>query len=261
MNERIQRNRDHVASLERGLAVLETLCAHPRGLTLSETAALTGLTRAGARRLLLTLKAIGYVSADRRSFVPSPKIVALANRVSRDLPFRAIAETAMARVSAVLGESCSAAVLDGNDIVYVARVAGERILTVALDVGSRLPAWCTAMGRVLLAGLPDAELDRRIAATRPVRLTPSTLTDHRQIHAAIVKARTEGFAISDEELEQGLRSIAVPVRNADGEVFAAINVATVPARFPVEEMVSRILPLLLQAAAEIERQTGGGNRR
>jgi IclR family pca regulon transcriptional regulator len=256
MTDKPEHDRDHVTSLARGIAVLEALAGHPRGLTLSETAARTGLSRAGARRFLLTLQALGYVRSQDRRFAATARIVSLANRVSRGLPFHAVAEPAMRGLSAEFGESCSAAVLDGTEIVYVARVPGRRIMTVALEVGSRLPAWCTSMGRVLLAALPDDELDRRLAAIRTIRFTPSTITDRDELRRAILKVRAQGFAVSDEELEQGLRSIAVPVRDGEGHTVAAMNVATVPDRFAVAEMTARILPALRLAAGEIEAQLG-----
>ena len=170
-------SRDLVGSLEKGLGVLEILAAHPRGMTLTEMADAAGLTRAGARRLLLTLVASGYARQDGRAFRLSPRLLALARTWVGNASLWSFAEPFMREVSQALNESCSAAVLSDQDVVYVARVGSTRILSVALHVGTRLPAWCTSMGRVLAAGLPDAGIEAFVARADLQKLTPKSTVD------------------------------------------------------------------------------------
>lgn len=244
--------RDHVGALHKGLAVLEILADHPDGLTLTETADRAGLTRAGARRLLLTLVAAGYARRERRRFLLSAKLLALTRRWMGDASLWRYGEPIMRRVSEAFGESCSAAVLEGEDAVYVARIAGRRIVSVALHVGTRLPAYCTSMGRVLLSDLEPAALDEFLARARIVANTPRTVTDRAALAAAVAETRRTGYALVDQELELGLRSIAVPVRDASGRIVAALNVSTQSARFSCAAMKERMLPVLRGAAQEIE---------
>ncbi len=244
--------RDHVGSLGRGMAVVEVLSAHPAGLTMTEVAEATELTRAGARRLLLTLAAEGYVELDGRRFRLTPKLLTLARTWLQGSTLWSYAEAPMRALSARLREACSAAVLSGHDIVYVARVPGRRIMSVALNVGTRLPAWCTSLGRVLLADLAPEE---RAALLGPVALeplTPRTLTDRAALEAEIVRCGLRGFSLVDEELELGLRSLAVPVRDRAGRVAAALNVSTQSSRFDPAEMEVELLPPLIEAARRIE---------
>jgi IclR family pca regulon transcriptional regulator len=244
--------RDHVGSLQRGMAVVEVLSAHPAGISMSEVAEATGLTRAGARRLLLTLEAESYVELDGRRFRLTPKLLTLVRTWLQGTTLWSYAEPAMAALAARLQESCSASVLSGHDIVYVARVPGRRIVSVALHVGARLPAWCTSMGRVLLAGLSEAELAGFLAAVRMEPLTPRTIVDRAALSEEIARCGRQGFSLVDEELEIGLRSIAVPVRDRAGRVVAALNVSTQASRFTPAEMERELLPPLLEAARRIE---------
>lgn len=244
--------RDLVGSLAKGLNVLEILADEPAGLRLTEVAEQAGLTRAGARRLLLTLVAEGYARQEGRNFLLSAKLLSLSRAWLGGSSLWAYAEPIMREVSQALGESCSAAVLEGDDVVYVARMAGRRIVSVSLSVGTRLPAYCTSMGRVLLSDLDDAELARFLGQATIRANTPKTVTDREALAARVAEVRRAGYAIVDEELELGLRSIAVPVRARDGRIVAAINVSTQSARFSCEEMPRTILPPLLDAAAKIE---------
>lgn len=244
--------RDLVGSFARGLQVMEILAAHPSGLTLTEMAEKAGLTRAGARRFLLTLVASGYAVQDGRRFTLSPRLISVARSWLAGSSLWNFAEPFMRTVSQTLNESCSAAILADEDVVYVARVAGRRIVSVALHVGTRLPAYCTSMGRVLLSGLPPAELDRFLARATVRANTPKTVTDRTRLAGLIAKAGRDGYAAVDEELELGLRSIAVPIRDRTGRIVAAINVSTQSARFSVREMESEFLPHLRQAARAIE---------
>ena len=244
--------RDLVGSLERGLAVVEILAAHPDGMTLTEMAEAAGLTRAGARRFLLTLVATGYAAQASRRFSLSPKLISVARSWLAGSSLWGFAEPFMREVSTALNESCSAAALSGGDVVYVARIPGRRILSVALHVGTRLPAYCTSMGRVLLAGLAPEERTSLLSASDIRPLTPKTVTDRTLLAKSIEEAAANGYAIVDEELELGLRSIAVPLRDRSGAVVAAINVSTQSARMSVDEMRRDFLPLLMNAAARIE---------
>lgn len=244
--------RDLVGSLEKGLGVMEILAAHPDGMTLTEMADAASLTRAGARRFLLTLVASGYALQDGRTFRLSPRLLTVARTWVGGASLWSFAEPFMRDVSEQVHESCSAAVLSDLDVVYVARVGATGILSVAVHVGTRLPAWCTSMGRVLAAGLPDADIDLFARRSEPAALTPKSITDPAALAATIRKARADGFALVDEELELGLRSIAVPVRDRTGKTVAAINVSTQIARYSAAEMRRTILPQLKQAAERIE---------
>ncbi|MBX3578794.1 MAG: helix-turn-helix domain-containing protein [Rhizobiaceae bacterium] len=250
--ERSDRSRDHVTSLSRGLAVMEILATNPDGLTLSEVAARAGLTRAGARRFLLTLVDEGYAVQEGRRFRLSPRLISIARSWVSGSSLWTYAEPHMRSVSERLNESCSAAVLSGEDVVYVARVPGRTILSVALHVGTRLPAYCTSMGRVLLAGL-DSRAVRSLLAGATIRAnTPKTVTSKRALATIVATVAEQNYAIVDEELELGLRSIAVPVRDRAGTTVAAINVSTQSARFSVRDMQRDFLPPLRAAARRIE---------
>ncbi len=241
-----------VGSLQRGLAVMETLAAHPGGLTLTETAGALGLTRAGARRLLLTLAASGYALQDGRRFRLTPRLLTVARSWLQDAGPWAHAEPIMRELAGRLQEACSAAALSGGDVVYLARVPGRRIVSVALAVGSRLPAWCTSMGRVLLADLSPEALAAHLAAADIRPLTPKSLTDRAALAAEIRRCGAQGYALVDEELELGLRSIAAPIRDRAGRTTAALNVSTQASRFTPAEMEAEILPSLRAAARRIE---------
>lgn len=243
--------RDHVTSLERGLSVMEILAANPGGLTLTETAEKAGLTRAGARRFLLTLVATGYAVQSGRIFQLSPRLLTQARIWLHGVPLWTFAEPFMRDTAAELHESCSAAILSGEDMVYVARVPGPRIIGVDLQVGAHLPAHCTAMGRVLLSGLAERDLETFLARATIMPRTPKTTTDTTRLAAIIAKVRADNFAIVDEELELGLRSIAVPLRDRSGAIVAAINVSTQTARHTPAEMEIEILPILRQMAGRI----------
>ncbi|MFT4122266.1 MAG: IclR family transcriptional regulator C-terminal domain-containing protein [Microbacteriaceae bacterium] len=236
---------EHVQSLERGLAVIRSFHAEAPSRTLSEVARATGLNRATARRFLLTLAGLGYVRSDGRDFALTPRVLELGYAYLSGLGLPEIAQPHLEALSHEVGESASASVLDGADIVYVARVPVRRIMSVRLTVGTRLPAAATSMGRVLLAALPDAERDAVIA-----RL-PETPAAARRLVAAVREAREQGWALVDQELEPGLCSIAVPL-HAEGRVVAAINVAVAASSDAAERLRSVVLPALRTAAARIE---------
>ncbi|MEP9390125.1 IclR family transcriptional regulator C-terminal domain-containing protein [Mesorhizobium sp. KR9-304] len=245
-------SRDHVGSLEKGLQVMEILARHPDGLTLSDMALATGLTRSGSRRFLLTLVETGYATQSGRLFTLSPRLLTVARAWLQGATLWSHAEPVMRGVAAALNESCSAAVLSGEDVVYVARVAGRRILSVALNVGTRLPAWCTSMGRVLLSNLSKDELTRFLATATIEKRTAKSMTNRKQLIAEIAKVAQQDFAIVDGELEIGLCSIAVPIRDGSGRIIAAINVSTQSERFSAAEIRQQVLPQLRKAAKAIE---------
>jgi IclR family transcriptional regulator, pca regulon regulatory protein len=241
----------YVQSFARGLAVLRSFGADAPAQTLSAAAARSGMTRAGARRILLTLQQLGYVEADGRLFRLTPKVMELGFAYLSSQPVWHLAQPVMEELVQDIHESSSAAVLDGDDIVYVLRVPANKIMSISLGPGSRLPAFCTAMGRVLLAGLSlDERRDRLARAPLPAR-TRRTETDPARLLELLEQVRRDGHALVHGELEEGLVSMAAPIVNRAGRVVAAINVSALDQRMPPEDMRKRLLPRLLEAAANI----------
>jgi IclR family pca regulon transcriptional regulator len=241
----------HLQSLERGIAVIQVFSTEHPALTLSEVARLTGMTRATARRILLTLEKLGHVRSDGRLFSLTPRVLTLGWAYLSSLNLWEIAQPLMEDLVQETGESSSAATLDLPDIVYVARVPTRRIMTIALGVGTRLPAHATSMGRVLLADLPASELDAFLEQTNLTRYTERTITDPDELRAVVAQVREQGWALVDQELEVGLRSVAAPIRGADGRVMAALNASAAAPRVPIEELRKRFLPALLRTADQI----------
>ncbi len=241
-----------VQSLERGLAVVRAFDADHAELTLSDVARVTGLTRAAARRFLLTLTDLGYVRTDGRRFALTARVLELGYSYLSALTLPEVAEPHLERLVAEVRESSSLSVLDGDDIVYVARVPTSRIMRVAINVGTRFPAYATSMGRVQLAGLPDEQLDAYLDRAALLRLTPHTLSDAGALRAELDRVRTQGWALVDQELEEGLRSVAAPIRDRDGAVVAAINVSAHASRASRDAVRKTLLGPLLAAAARIE---------
>ena len=248
----IERSGDFVSSLARGLAVIQAFGSDADRMTLTEVAERTGLTRAAARRFLLTLHQLGFVSYDGKYFALTPKVLSLGFSYLSSLDFWEATRPYMEEVTHALNESCSAAVLDGPDIVYVARSAARhRIMSVVLRVGSRLPAHATSMGHVLLGALGERELQAFCTGTALPRFTSRTITDPAKLQQRVQATRTHGYALVDQELEEGLRSIAVPVCDAKGSPMAAINISTQAARVSKSEMLRAFLPCLKDAATKI----------
>jgi IclR family transcriptional regulator, pca regulon regulatory protein len=244
---------DHfVQSLERGLMVIRAFGEDTPEMTLSEVAAKTDLTRAAARRFLLTLTDLGYVRTDGRRFALSPRVLELGYAYLSSLSLPEIAEPHLERLVAEVRESSSVSVLDGDDIVYVARVPTKRIMTVLIAVGTRFPAHPTSMGRALLAGLPHAELAAYLQRAEFTAYTDRTITDPVELRAAVERVRRQGYALVDQELEAGLRSAAAPIRNADGQVVAALNVSAHASRTSMEQLEQQLVPALLETAQHIE---------
>jgi len=242
-----------VQSLDRGLAVIRAFDAEHPELTLSEVARTTGLTRAAARRFLLTLVELGYVRTDGRLFTLRPKILELGYAYLSSLSLPEIALPHLEQLVERVHESTSVSVLDGDEVVYVARVPTKRIMTVSISVGTRFPAYATSMGRVLLAWRSAEWLDGYLASARLKALTAHTLADSESLRAELAAVRERGWAMADQELEEGLRSVAAPIRDQSGQVAAAINVATNVSRTSADELIERIVPQLLATARLIEQ--------
>lgn len=255
------RGPDFVQSLERGLSVIRAFDAEHAELTLSEVAATTGVTRAAARRFLLTLAELGYVRSDGRFFSLTARVLELGYAYLSSLSLPEVAESHLEALVAEVNESSSVSVLDGMDVVYVARVPVSRIMTVAISVGTRFPAYATSMGRVLLAGLPDDELAAYLATVRLERLTARTVSSVAALRGELAKVRGQGWAIVNQELEEGLRAVAAPIRDRAGQVVAAVNVSAHASRTSLEAMRRDLLPLLLKTAARIEADLPGHRAR
>jgi len=243
----------YVQSFARGLEVIRSFNAEAPVQTLSEVAARSGLTRAGARRILLTLQTLGYVQSDGKHFRLTPRILNLGFAYLSSMPIWNLAEPVMEALAERVGESCSAAVLDGGDIVYVMRVHTHKILSLNLGVGSRLPAYCTSMGRLLLAGLSDAEAEQRLRAGDCKARTRHTLTEVGALLEQVRTARAQGWCLVDQELEEGLISMAAPVYDPAGGIVAALNISGQANRTDPQQMQREMLPALREAAQTITR--------
>jgi len=248
MDQRGTGDRDFVASLEKGLAVIEAFDANQQRLTLSDVAKLTGITRAAARRYLRTLTKLNYADFDGRYFSLSPRILRLGYAYLSSTSFATRLQPFLERISEQTGESSSAAVLDGDEIVYIARSATRRIMSISLGVGSRLPAYCTSLGRAILAYQSPGELEDYLQRVRLEARTPKTITQRAELLAALAAARAQGYAMVSEELEFGLHSIAVPLIQKDGKVSIALNVSAQVARVSEAEMKEQFLPALREAS-------------
>jgi IclR family pca regulon transcriptional regulator len=243
--------RDFVAALEKGLGVIEAFSAsHPR-LTLSEAARRAGVTRAAARRYLLTLASLGYADYDGKFFSLTPRVLRLGYAFLSTASLPRLAQPVLEALADQTREAASLSVLDGPDVLFIAHSPKRRLLSAMASIGTRLPAWCTAMGRVLLAGMDDEALERWLKSARPRKLTPKTLTSQRELMEQVLQARAQGYAINDEELETGLRSIAVPVRNPRGEVVLALGISQQAARMTPAVMKQRLLPALQSGSAAL----------
>lgn len=242
---------DYVQSLGRGLSVIRAFDAQTPRRTLSEVARATDLTRATARRFLLTLVELGYVNTDGAQFWLTPRVLELGFSYLSSLTLPDLARPHLEALSSEVNESSSVSILDGADVVYVARVAVRRIMNVGITIGTRLPAHATSMGRVLLGDLTDDELAGHLASVTPQPFTARTLTDPADVIAAIRAAATRGYAIVDQELEMGLRSIAAPLRDRDNQAVAALNISTPAFRYDDAEITGTLLPALLRTADAI----------
>lgn len=246
------RSPEFVQSLERGLAVIRAFDTERPSLTLSDVARETSLSRASARRFLHTLVELGYVATDGREFSLRPAVLDLGYAYLSSLTLPEIATVHLHELSEQVRESSSVAVLDGADIVYVARVATHRIMSATIRVGTRFPAYATSMGRAILAHAEPAALDAYLASTELVPLTARTVTEPHELRAELARVREQGWAVVDQELEDGLRSVAAPLRDGTGHVVAAVNVSAPVRRGEIAEILEHLLPPLLKASAAIE---------
>jgi IclR family pca regulon transcriptional regulator len=246
-------SRDIVGGLENGLSVIEAFSEGRQRMSITEISEVTGLTRAASRRYLLTLVHLGYAEHDGKFFSLTPRVLGLGYAYLSSITLPARIQPFLERVSEVLSESSSAAVLDDQDVVYLARSATRRIMSIGLSVGSRLPAYCTSLGRALLAHQEPEWLDRYFARVELRPLTTKTLTGEADIRDALSKVRELGYCLVDEELEIGLRSLAMPVMNAQGRIACAINVGVQASRVSVRDMLERVRPVLATARDELRR--------
>lgn len=242
---------DVIDSVEKALRLLQVFSAEHPELTLSEAAELTGLTRATARRILLTLTRLGFATTDERKFRLTPKVLRLGYGYLSALPWWEHAQQHMRALADEVRESCSIATLDGTDIVYVARVPASRSMSITLNIGSRLPAYPTSMGRVLLAALSEEELSSYLDDVPLESLTSHTITDPGELRAELRRVREQGFAVVDGEREEGVRSAAAPLRNRAGRVLAALNVSVNAARISLEDLRERCVPKVVATAEAI----------
>jgi IclR family pca regulon transcriptional regulator len=245
-------NGDFVQSLERGLSVIRAFDAEHPKLTLSEVAASASLSRAAARRFLRTLVELGYMRSEGSRFALRPKILELGYAYLSSLSLPEVAMPHLEQLVEQVHESSSVSELDGDDVVYIARVPTKRIMAVTISVGTRFPAYATSMGRVLLAAQPDEQLDAYLGSVSLRGLTGHTITSVTALRRELRKIRAQGWALVDQELEEGLRSIAAPLRNVDGQVIAAINISTHAGRRTLATIVDELLAPLLATARRIE---------
>lgn len=243
----------YVQSFARGLEVIRSFSAQAPQQTLSEVASRAGLSRAGARRILLTLQTLGYVESDGRLFRLTARILDLGFAYLSSMPIWNLADPVMEALVEEVKESCSAAVLDGTDIVYVLRVPVHKIMRISLGVGSRLPAYCTSMGRVLLSGLSDDQVMQRLCASERPRRTSTTVTDPQALLEQVRQTRLRRWCLVDQELEEGLISLAAPITSRTGATVAALNISGQANRTSARVMQETLLPALLEAATKISR--------
>jgi len=241
-----------MTSLARGLAVISAFSAQSRSMTIAEVSRSVGIPRAAVRRCLYTLERLGYVASDEQRFSLKSKVLTLGYSYLSSSRLTASAQPFLDRVSGLVQESCSLATLSSDEIVYVARATtSKRIMSIDIAVGTRLPAYCTSMGRVLLAALAPGELDALLERTQLRAFTERSITSREKLRQVLLNVRRNGYALVDQELEIGLRSIAVPVRDGSGKVVAAMNVGTQAARLGIREMETKFLPALREAADEL----------
>jgi IclR family transcriptional regulator, pca regulon regulatory protein len=245
---------DFVESLDRGLRVLQVFGQSTTPISLSDVARAAGLPRATARRILFTLQHGGYVSSDGKRFALTALVLTLAGSFLRSNQVVSVLQPVLDRIAIAAQEISSLAVLDGDDVVFIARGSPTRILSGGLEIGYRLPAFCTSVGRVMLGRLSDAELRQRLAAMRREPLTPQTVTDPKRLFAAIVADRERGYSLVDREAEPHFRSISVPVRRYDEAIVGAINIGAHVDRVSTDEMIARFLPLLRAGADEVRNK-------
>ena len=243
-----------MTSIARGLEVMRAFSGHRRKQTISQISLRTGLSRAAVRRCLYTLVKLGYAAQENDGYVLRPKVLTLGYAYLSSTSLAAAAQPLLDNLRDKVQEACSVGVLDGNEVVYIARAETQRVMSVVLRVGSRIPAYCTSLGRVLLTGLTAPALDDYLARTPLKALTKHTVTSRKRLLELLAATRKDGYSINDQELEPGLRSISVPIRDYAGRTVAALNVGVQTARVSMEDLRTRILPALRATAHELSLQ-------
>jgi len=262
VDQEVSHRADFVRALAKGLAVIEAFDASASAMTLSDVGKRVGLPRGTARRLLLTLVELGYAGFDGKLFTLCPRVLNLGFAYLSSRNLWQLAQPLMVDLVEKVHESCSIAVLDGTEIVYVARVpTAARIMSINLGLGTRLPAFHTSMGRVLLAGLPGEQLEKAIKLAPPFpSYTNKTTRDKATLVKELELVRKQGWALVDQELEIGLRSIAAAITDASGRVTAALNIGTHASRWPIQKLLQEVLPQLKQTASAISRLAANAER-
>jgi IclR family transcriptional regulator, pca regulon regulatory protein len=247
-----ERQTDFVESLDRGLRLLQKFGAISGPMTLSDLARAAELPRATARRILFTLERGGFVASDGKLFTLTPHVLTLAASYLRSSQVVTVLQPVLDRIATAAQEISSLSVLDGDEVVFIARGSPARVFSAGLDIGYRLPAFCTSVGRAMLGQFDDAELGARLAKMKREPMTMHTVTDPTQLLAAIIADREKGYSLVDREAEPGFRSISVPVRRYDGRIIAAINMGAHVDRISTREMTNRFLPLLREGADSVK---------
>ncbi|MCW8885881.1 MAG: helix-turn-helix domain-containing protein [Cellvibrionaceae bacterium] len=243
-------DKDFLSTFARGLEVIKSFDTESPSMTLTDLAKKNGLSRASARRFLLTLQKLGYVSNEDKHFRLTAKILDLGYSYLSSLNFTETITPIMERVAHQLGESCSATVLDGQDVVYIARIPRRGLIPINLQIGARLPAYATSPGRVLLSALPGDQLERTLVETNFQKLTPNTMTLE-ELRVEIEKVQQQGYAIVDQELELGMRAVAVPIYDRRHQVRFAMNVSSHVSSFTLDQIKEEFVPAMLQASSDM----------
>ncbi|MDA9433598.1 IclR family transcriptional regulator domain-containing protein [Bradyrhizobium sp. CCBAU 51627] len=242
--EKAREGGEFIETLDRGLRVIQSFGIERRPMTLSDLSKSANLPRATVRRILMTLVKSGFVVGDERLFSLTPRVLLLASAYLTSNQISTVMQPLMDEVAGKAKEVCSLAILDGEEVVFIARSSPARVFSTGLDIGYRLPAFCTSVGRVLLGRLANDELTRTIDGMKLAAQTQSTLVDKSAVIATIIADRTKGYSLVDQEAEEGFRSISVPIRRYDGVVIAAANIGAHVDRITTGEMIDRFLPLL-----------------
>ncbi|MBC7584745.1 MAG: helix-turn-helix domain-containing protein [Tardiphaga sp.] len=245
-------NTDFIESLDRGLRVFELFGADPRPMTLSDLAKAADLPRATVRRILFTLERAGYVESDGKLFTLTPRVLVLAASFLSSNQVVAVLQPVLDRLASTAQEISSLAVLDGHEVIFIARASPARVFSAGIGLGYRLPAYCTSVGRAMLGKYSNSDLAAALSAMELKAMTPFTVTDRDLLLATIMTDREKGYSLVDREAEPGFRSISVPVRRYDGEIVAAINMGAHVDRISTGEMIDRFLPLLREAADSVK---------
>jgi IclR family transcriptional regulator, pca regulon regulatory protein len=244
---------EFLEALARGLRIMQAFNSDRRQLTLSDIARLVDLPRASVRRTLNTLVHLGFAETDGRMFRLTPRVLTLASAYLASNSISDILQPAVERLTAEVGEACSAAILDGDDVIMIAHATPNRVINLAAQIGFRLPAVSSSLGRVVLAALDDRQLESRLARIKAEKLTPATIVDRAALRQAIRRVREDGYSLVDQEIELGFRSISVPLRRVNGDVIASLNIGAHSRRCTLDTMRNVFLPKLLGLASELQK--------